>query len=125
VDSIEVTLECGRDSASSARTFVARELASWRVPRQTIDDAVLLTSELVTNAVRHCAHTSTLRLMRRGRMVRVEVDDDEQRPPVLQPSVEPDAERGRGLRLVDALSTSWGWQPLGPGKRVWFELPTA
>jgi hypothetical protein len=37
----------------------------------------------------------------------------------------PDVHRtdGRGLFLVDAMSTRWGWEPLGTGKRVWFELP--
>jgi hypothetical protein len=56
--------------------------------------------------------------------VRVEVRDAAAGPPRLQPH-DPLRIRGRGLQLVDALATRWGWTGDPPGKVVWAEVPTS
>lgn len=88
---------------------------------ETIEVAVLLATELVTNAIVH-AHTDFALSVTidRGRL-RVEVSDFSPDPPRLV-EVQRFAEHGRGLHLVDALAASWGvhWRP--DGKAVWFEL---
>jgi anti-sigma regulatory factor (Ser/Thr protein kinase) len=85
------------------------------------DDAVLMISELVTNAVRH-AHT-LLRVMVSiaDHDLRVEVSDDDPTLPVA-PDPEHHATSGRGLRIVDELADHWGITPNTDGKTVWFEL---
>jgi hypothetical protein len=87
-----------------------------------VDAAVLLTSELVTNAVRAAAGGTVTLAIRcaRGRL-RVEVHDRSPAPPV--PAAAPaDAEAGRGLVLVDALSADWGFYRTPAGKVVYFAL---
>ena len=86
-----------------------------------VDDAVLLVSELVTNAVVHGRSDVALRLWRTGSGVRVEIAD---RHPgaVLPRRPDPEALGGRGLYLVETLAQDWGVRPAKPGKAVWFEL---
>ena len=102
-------------SARAAREFVASTLEDWGWTDQ-VATAILLTSELVTNAVIHAQ--SDIEVTVRGeRSLRVQVSDDssEQLSPVRLGN-------GRGLRLVDTLAASWGVSPEGRGKSVWFEL---
>ncbi|MCU1595331.1 MAG: ATP-binding region ATPase domain protein [Frankiales bacterium] len=86
------------------------------------DTAVLLTSEVVTNAVEH-AGPGPVRLSADGRpdRVRVEVCDDSDVQPVVRP-LDEEATSGRGLSMVAALATTWGVTARHPGKAVWFEL---
>jgi len=89
-----------------------------------LDTALLVVSELVTNAVVNARSQVTLRLrLRRDRLL-VEVEDEDSRLPVLQEH-DRDALGGRGLLLVDALSVRWGSRPRPTGKVVWAELPLA
>ncbi|WP_432093027.1 ATP-binding protein [Streptomyces sp. bgisy100] len=100
---------------------------SWGGPDQA-DVAELLISELVTNALVHTDSgaevTAVLvqgRVARTANRLRVEVRDFvPRRPAVRKPGSE--ATGGRGLVLVESLADSWGVQPQGPGKVVWFEL---
>ena len=85
--------------------------------------AVQLTSELATNVVDH-AHTDFAVLIgRHGDRVRVEVSDGAR---IMAASVEAeadnDAEHGRGLRLLEALSIVWGVSTRRGGKAVYFEV---
>ena len=103
-----------------ARSFVARTLDAWGHP-ELADTAELLTSELVTNVVRH-GHTDMLLALRLDDdRVLVEVADesaDDVTP--RQPTA--DDVSGRGLYLVDSLAQRWGVSRRSPGKTVWFEL---
>lgn len=85
------------------------------------DSAALLVSEVVTNAVLHGDGTVEVRAELRGRSLRVEVKDDGPGAPSVR-RADPEAEGGRGMALVDALSASWGVEPLPIGKYVWFVL---
>lgn len=83
----------------------------------------LLTSELVTNVVRHVGSPMIVHICHDASMVRVEVNDDSAEPPVLaQP--DPFSDHGRGLMLVNALASDWGTRGTDNGKTVWFELDT-
>ncbi|WP_327355361.1 ATP-binding protein [Streptomyces sp. NBC_01304] len=121
------TLYCPALSTSPriARTFIATVLRSQALDHLN-EAATLCTSELVTNAVVHARGPgATLELAIEATYVRVEVRDSDDRPPVLREGY--DAESGRGLWLVDALSEGrWGVEPgeTGGGKAVWFELRT-
>ncbi len=85
------------------------------------EDAEAVTSELVTNAIKHAgASKFGLEVIRLADAegVAVIVTDPSPNPPVKREPAE-DAEHGRGLNIVDALSTRWGWRPQDPGKAVY------
>jgi anti-sigma regulatory factor (Ser/Thr protein kinase) len=86
-----------------------------------VEVAVLLTSELVTNAIHHGTGPVEVCLSWDDRAVRVEVSDRSSDRPVLRP-IDRDAPSGRGLLLVDSLSSGWGVEADGIGKTVWFRL---
>ena len=106
-------------SPARARSIVRRMLAAWNS-----DDEVrlteLLTSELVTNAVRHAATEIMLRVEVDAKTVRVEVTDTGKAMPTVTET--PDV-GGYGLRIVDQLAARWGVDPVpNDGKTVWFEV---
>ena len=109
------------DTVSAVRRQLRRRCDD--LPTPITDDAVLMTSELVTNAIKHGKGEVTVRLWPGPEGIRLEVTDADPRIPIPgQPG--PDAEQGRGLALVEALSTRWGTSPRqrAVGKTVWFEL---
>ena len=107
------------------RRFVAQHLSRWQVPDQVSDEATLLTSELVANAVRHAPPPLCLEVTADTTTIRIEVHDSDPIAPVL---TRPDfsSRGGRGVWLVDMIASRWGYRPEPPGKVVWFEmdLPT-
>ncbi|WP_336205725.1 ATP-binding protein [Nonomuraea sp. LPB2021202275-12-8] len=105
-----------------ARRFVDQTLGSWGAERAAFD-ASLVASELVTNAMRHGGGATQLRLLRQDAELACVVADHNRQAPIAT-VVDVFAEYGRGLRLVDALCTGWGWlTPNGPRKLVWAVLP--
>ena len=110
-------------SAWRARVFVSSTLAEWGRQRSA-DTIVLLTSEVVTNAVVHAGSEIELAVECDGGRVRVEVTDGSGEQPVLR-FPQPFDTSGRGLGLVDTLSSAWGvrYHP-HDGKSVWFEMST-
>jgi anti-sigma regulatory factor (Ser/Thr protein kinase) len=117
---IETQLPSSLTTGSSARAFLRAVLQTWRLDGFG-EVTELLTDELVSNVVRHVAAPMTLRVLRHGSCLRVEVDDPSTaRPRVLHPDEE--ATSGRGLLLVDALAAGWGTDLRSDGKTVWFEL---
>jgi two-component sensor histidine kinase len=117
------------DAASAA--FVRRQLASdlgtYHLPEDTIDDVILVASELLGNAVRHTAATRQATLDVSWDVdasgVHVCVADSSDEPPVVR-TASPDEPGGRGLTIVDAVSDRWGVERDGNGKRVWAHVPT-
>ena len=104
-----------------ARRFVGRTLEAWRFGREVAADAVLLTSELVTNAVLHARTGIRVVLHTDGTALRVSVFDENPRVPVYE-ACPAEATSGRGLSLVEGLAGAWGVDRLAEGKVVWFEL---
>lgn len=119
-DSIELAAETA--SPSRARVHVAELLERWGL-RSIADSATLLTSELVTNGVRHAGTVMRLSVSRvDDRTVRISVTDHAPGADVQLRSVADDAEGGRGLFLVEQLAAGWGSSSDANGKTVWFEL---
>jgi len=96
------------------------------LPGSVVKDAELLTTEVVSNAVRHAQLTASQEIILRvvvDGYLRVEVMDPGPRfeVDIRKPAA---GDRGWGLYLVDAIARSWGVEPEGPGKKVWFEVGT-
>ncbi|MFG2524734.1 SpoIIE family protein phosphatase [Streptomyces sp. NPDC048527] len=113
-------------SVATARAFVRDTLQGWGFP-DIIDDAVVLTSELVTNAVVHAGTSAEVLCLRTDDGVRIEVADryPEREIPLQQSAINmgsPDREGGRGLQLCAALATRWGVDYTPTHKLVWFQL---
>jgi anti-sigma regulatory factor (Ser/Thr protein kinase) len=116
-----VTTDLGR-GANAPRT--ARRVVLAAIGNigsiQFVRNAVLLTSEVVTNAVEHTVGSCVVTIRLDRVRLRVEVGD--------QSSVDPErAPRdtrtgGRGLYLLDDLADRWGTTPSSSGKTVWFEI---
>ncbi|MFB7908307.1 ATP-binding protein [Kitasatospora sp. NPDC056076] len=105
--------------AAEGRVFTAAVLAG--LPDPVRQDAVLLVSELISNAYRYADGPRRLRLVTSSRLIRAEVSDGSPWPPVpSQPAA--DQVGGFGVFLVDRLAARWGWRRQGAGKAVWFEL---
>jgi anti-sigma regulatory factor (Ser/Thr protein kinase) len=123
------------ESVRDARVFVQSTLTRWSLG-PLFDDVALVTSELVTNALRHGLRVSRpqhaitmqplerraqlrLSLARRASRVVCAVRDPSPSGPIAMHQ-DLNAEYGRGLQLVDSFSERWGWHPLsGSGKVVW------
>ncbi|MEV5313937.1 SpoIIE family protein phosphatase [Streptomyces sp. NPDC052610] len=113
-------------SVASARSFVRDTLQGWGYA-DIVDDAVVLTSELVTNAVVHAGTAADVLCLRTGEGVRIEVSDryPEREVPLQSAAVNmgsPDREGGRGLQLCAALAGRWGVEYTPTHKNVWFQL---
>ena len=110
-----------------ASADVRRTVSSWlraRVdPAVGLGDLLLVVSELVTNAVLHADTPARFVLRWDGRRARIEVTDGDHRPPRVP--VDAPAIGGRGLFLVDRLSTAWGSDPSPSGKTVWATVEVA
>lgn len=109
-------------AAGRARRHVADRLAAAGVESEVVATAVLLTSELVSNAVTHGRGAPVLGVTLGGGELRVSVADSERAVPSVVP-VDVTALGGRGMLLVEELADSWGVDEVpGCGKCVWFLL---
>lgn len=120
----ELELPAAPDAAAMARAFVRERSLSWGCD-DVVDAALLVVSELVTNAFVHAGSRCTVRAVRRPGVLRLEVADAGEGSP--DPHVASDEdEHGRGLLLVSAMTEAWGVEPAaGGGKVVWAELGVA
>jgi serine phosphatase RsbU (regulator of sigma subunit)/anti-sigma regulatory factor (Ser/Thr protein kinase) len=114
-------------AAAAARRFVRETLNSWQLPCRDdlVSDAVLLTSELVTNAVVHAG--TGIQVVCRLDRASVVVSVLDRHPARMIPdppsgSARSDRPSGRGLLLPGALSSSWGVAYAPTAKVVWFRL---
>ncbi|MEU2366656.1 SpoIIE family protein phosphatase [Streptomyces noursei] len=113
-------------SVATARAFVRDTLQGWGYA-DIVDDAVVLTSELVTNAVVHAGTAADVLCLRTDGGVRISVADryPEREIPLQSTGpamVHPDREGGRGLLLCGALAARWGVEYTTAQKHVWFHL---
>ena len=106
---------------ATARRFVANHGKAWGYQR-VLDDALIVVSELVTNAIVHARSACDLRVKDADHILRIEVIDGGHGSPELQQPSE-QAEHGRGLLLVSAICEAWGVDTLEDGRKmVWAEL---
>jgi anti-sigma regulatory factor (Ser/Thr protein kinase) len=114
-------------SVAVARRNVRELLSEWGTSHETCDHAVLVVSELVTNAVTHTASDLIVcRLRASNDRLHIEVEDQNRartRPAPRCPK--PDEQSGRGLMLISELSSDWGVRDTATrsGRIVWVELP--
>ncbi|WP_374119087.1 SpoIIE family protein phosphatase [Streptomyces odontomachi] len=107
-------------SVGRAREYARAQLLTWDL-EPLVDTAELLVSELVTNALRYGEGEIRLRLLLDHTVV-CEVWDANLVQPRRRRARDTD-EGGRGLQLVQLLSSAWGSRRTHRGKTVWFEMP--
>ncbi len=108
-------------AVAEARRVVAQHLDEWEIPGELVEEVVLMTSELVTNAFVHGRPPIELRLRRTRTELIVEVQDRAAYRPRRR-RAEDDDESGRGLQIVSVLADRWGSRATGRGKSVWFSV---
>jgi anti-sigma regulatory factor (Ser/Thr protein kinase) len=120
----ELALSGGPAAVGLARAAVRSRLERL-LPRERLSDVLLMTSEIVTNAIRHGGAAGAddrirLRVLDRGTRTRIEVRDAGPGFSVRPPA--PPGEGGMGLGLVDGLADAWGADRRGTTTLVWFEV---
>ena len=116
----ERELPVSEEAPRLARSFLRRETCAAH-GGHVLDDAVLLVSELVTNSVKHGGPPVIVAVECDGEALQVRVRDGSLTMPVPR-TAGLNAEDGRGLALVDTLSSAWGVDHDGDGKHVWFKI---
>ena len=113
----------GKLSARHARAFVTDQLDLHRL-EYLVDDATLVVSELVTNAVLHARTHLVVAISELPRSVRLAVHDNSDALPVMA-RADIDRTSGRGMTIVDACATEWGTERDADGhKCVWATFST-
>lgn len=129
---VVLRVACSREGFARARVFTRDTLCGWSLDHRG-DDAVLVITELISNAVTHAVPSATagapevrLGLALGPGALTLTVSDPGDNTPVFDPSDGSALrEHGRGLCIVDALTEEWGWTPRPPaGKTVWATLST-
>lgn len=114
----------GVASICAARHQATEQLQAWGLDEQ-LPTAALVVSELATNAVLHANSEFSLTLAKEDDSLCIAVGDESEAPPRLG-TLPPDARAGGfGLKIVNDLSSAWGWEPRPHGKTVWAALNTA
>jgi len=120
------TLPCDVSSVGDARWALRSMLDEAGSPVDESNAAAMVITELLANAIIHSDRNSDLVevvIESSERQIHIEVTDHNPGAPV-QREVNRDAPSGRGLTIVDALSTAWGWDRMdGEGNRVWCDVP--
>jgi len=112
------------DAPAAARDFVATRLAGWGLAT-TYPDVELLTSELVTNAIRHARGDVEVRIeLLAPDCLRVEVRDLSERLPVMRP-LDSARDGGWGLHIVGRIASRWGLEQRTGEKTIWCEIAPA
>lgn len=117
------SIEAEEGCVPEARHKISALVRDGNVPlsEEQIAELELLSSEVITNALRYSEAACAVAVRWTGTRVRVEVTDTSPVRPKPRPS-SMDAEGGRGLLLVDALAADWGSTDDPAGKVVWFEV---
>jgi anti-sigma regulatory factor (Ser/Thr protein kinase) len=128
IGAAELDLRAAGRPPLQARRWCMMVLESWSISAAISDDAILATSELVSNAVLHAPPVQFMRLILTESHLVLEVVDSSLQVPKAQP---PDcfSEHGRGLFLIDRIAERWGSEPVHDrstgrptGKAVWCVL---
>jgi len=118
---VRTSLEAHPASSATARRFVEETLRRWDCD-EVLEAVKLLVSELVTNSIVHGGSAAEVAVLLRADALRIEVSDHGGGVPAPRDADDDDTS-GRGLAMVEALSSAWGVVATGVGKTVWFEVP--
>ncbi len=118
-----VDLPLRAEAAGQARRYVRDVLRTWQCPDDLVYDVLLVTSELVSNAVRHGGRRCALHLEKSLEQLRIEVSDGSSVLP--QQRADAADESGRGLAIIEATAGGWGVTESETGKTVWAQWPVA
>jgi anti-sigma regulatory factor (Ser/Thr protein kinase) len=118
----ELVLPADPTAPRSARALLQTAVQEWGVDDDHYQDAAMVVTELVANAVDHARTPSTLTLGLDERGLCVAVRDTRPGPVPRPGPVDPAAPRGRGLQMIAALACSWGVTTHIDGKTVWAVL---
>ena len=120
------TVPCEPSSVGDARWTLRSFLEEAGTSTDESDAAAMVITELLANAIVHAVRRSDLievAVESSDHQIHIEVTDHNPGRPVPR-EISLDAASGRGLTIVDALTSAWGWDPLeGDGKRVWGDVP--
>lgn len=117
-DSYLLHLGAHPSASKAARIVLERNLRDWNLSH-LLDDASLVTGELVANAAK-LGSPFSLRLTKKRAAVVIAVTDGSEKLPIVIDRTDDDAAvDGRGMFLVEALSQKWGVEPTARGKTVW------
>jgi diguanylate cyclase (GGDEF)-like protein len=116
------------DSVPAARAFLTKLLQGWSVAEDVVDDAALLTTETMANALEHGDGLVSMTISLEHGVLHIAVADkaDHRQPQVL--TVNSTSDGGRGMWIVDIVAKDWGTDAMpgaAGGKTVWFELNAA
>lgn len=122
---LTVSFPAARESPGRARRLIASELRHWGHDEHLVDDAVLVLSELASNAVIHAGSPFTVSIQTRDSLLQIAVSDER---PVLAGANDGLGLLVRaphGLAVIQALVAQWGVDDTPAGKTIWAELPIA
>ena len=105
---------------AQARRLIDQMMKLWDCDDPD-DVAILLTSELVTNVVRHARTNLRLEVRLQAMTLRIAATDEVPELPQLRP-MNTSSEGGRGLALINSMAKRWGVTTHERGKTVWFEV---
>jgi anti-sigma regulatory factor (Ser/Thr protein kinase) len=108
-------------SPVEARRFVARTLTPL-LGREDVETAMLVTSELVTNAALHAGTECEIELHGTPGALVIKVSDFDKQIDLKRRTFGAEMTTGRGLRMLEVLCRRWGVEPWDRGKTVWCEL---
>lgn len=122
----EATFAPETGAARRARLMLQDALRDAGVDARVANDALLVLGEFVTNALRHARTEFSVSATTGKGILRVEVFDHDTRPPALM-GLDSESTSGRGLHIVSAIASDWGWHTAEEengvsGKVVWAEL---
>ncbi|WP_153536663.1 ATP-binding protein [Actinomadura macrotermitis] len=119
--SVEFSLISDPTAVQLARRLVVEWFRHWSLDEALIEDARLVASEIVTNAIKAKGPTVRMRIRWTPPHAYIEVYDQDPNPPVRQ-AADPSATGGRGLLLVEAYARRWNHYPAETAKVVWAEF---
>ncbi|MGA8112448.1 MAG: ATP-binding protein [Actinocatenispora sp.] len=117
----ELQIEPHHGAARAARRFVEETLSEWGLANR-LREVLLVSHELVANALVHARSAVRLRLRRLPDRLLVEVGDRDPRLPRRTPIDNFTSVSGRGIMIVEQLAREWGARPVADGKIVWAEF---